>query len=184
VREVGERYVAAMPTLAAILLVGHGATARDTPRDFVAELKQLERERERRGDTHMSDREAELDRIIRHWPRTPTSDPYKHGLESIAASLATRIAPRKLVVGYNEFCAPSVDEALAELIADGIRTITIVTTMFTPGGSHAEIDIPNIVQKARERYASATIHYAWPFDPAGIADFLARHLEAHSKLGT
>jgi sirohydrochlorin cobaltochelatase len=171
-----------MPALEAVLLVGHGATARDTPRDVVAELKQLERERERRGDTELSDREVELDRTIRNWPRTPTSDPYKHGLESIATRLATRIAPRKLVVAYNEFCAPSVDEALAELIADGVRTITIVTTMFTPGGSHAEVDIPELVRKARERYAAATIHYAWPFDPAGIADFLARHLDTHSKL--
>ncbi len=173
-----------MPVLDAALLVGHGATARDTPRDIVSELKQLELERERRGETRMSDREVELDHTIRNWPRTPMSDPYKHGLESIAVRLAERIAPRKLVVAYHEFCAPSVDQAIAELIADGIRTITIVTTMFTPGGSHAEIDIPELVRKARERHASATIRYAWPFDPDGIANFLAQHLEAHSKLGS
>jgi sirohydrochlorin cobaltochelatase len=164
----------------AVLLVGHGATARDTPRNLVSELKQLERERESRGDTRMCDREVDLDRTIRGWPRAPLSDPYKHGLETIAARLAGRVAPRKLVVAYNEFCAPSVDDAIAKLIADGIRTITIVTTMFTPGGSHAEIDIPALVQKARERHTSTTIRYAWPFDPDGIADFLAQHLKAHS----
>jgi sirohydrochlorin cobaltochelatase len=171
-----------MPALEAVVLVGHGATARDTPRDIVSELKQLEREREHHRDMQISDRERELDRTIRHWPRTPTSDPYQHGLEGIAVRLAERIAPRKLVVAYNEFCAPSVDQAIAGLIADGIRTITIVTTMFTPGGSHAEIDIPELVQKARERHASVTIRYAWPFDPGGVADFLAQHLETHSKL--
>ena len=165
------------------MLVGHGGIASDTPPELVAELKRLSRERERRGDSTVSDREAELDRTIRLWPRTDSSDPYKRGLEAIGRELAPRIAPRRLVVAYNEFCAPSVDGAIDRLVIDGAAKITLVTTMFTPGGSHAEIDIPNLVRGAAARHRGVDIEYAWPFHVDGIAEFLARHLTAHSGRG-
>jgi hypothetical protein len=54
----------------AIILIGHGAVASDTPKALVSELKALEAQRRARGLSEMSAREAELDKLIREWPRT------------------------------------------------------------------------------------------------------------------
>jgi sirohydrochlorin cobaltochelatase len=101
-----------MNTNEAVVLIGHGGSATDTPRALVGELKRLEAERQARRELTMSPREAELDRQVRAWPRTPETDPYKYGVEEIAQALAPRLGGRRLVVAYNEFCAPSVEDAI------------------------------------------------------------------------
>ena len=169
-----------MSERAAIVLVGHGGIAKGIPPELVGELKRLEAERQRGGEAHMSEREAELDRQVRNWPRTPESDPYKFGLEALANRLAPRLGGRRLMVAYNEFCAPSVDDAIDTLVAEGWNRLTLVTTMFTRGGSHAEFEIPALVAAARQRHPRIRIDYAWPFDLEQIADFLGRHLDACS----
>ena len=173
-----------MARIDAVILVGHGGIATDTPHEVIAEFKNLARERARRGDPHPSAREAELERTIREWPRTESTDPYKRGLESIGRELARRIAPRRLVVAYNEFCAPSVDAAIDALAREGARSITLATTMFTPGGSHSEVDIPKLVREASARHRDVRIEFAWPYDVDGIAEFLARHLAARNDKGS
>jgi len=157
----------------AVILVGHGGIPSDCPGDLVSELKRLEGMRRARGLVEMSPREAELDKQIRDWPRTPESDPYGAGLEKVAQRLRQRVAPRKLVVAYNEFCAPSLEDAIAELVAEGTRRIVLTTTMFTPGGSHSEVEIPEIVELAQKHHPDVEIRYAWPFDLERAADFLA-----------
>ena len=67
----------------AVVLVGHGGLASDMPRGMVQELMALEGRRQASGGP-VTEREAELDRTIRTWPRTPESDPYKTGLERVA----------------------------------------------------------------------------------------------------
>jgi len=161
----------------AVILVGHGAVASDIPKSLVSEFKMLEAQRRARGLTEMSPREAELDKRLREWPRTRETDPYKWGLESLAERLKTRLKGRRLVVAYNEFCAPSVEEAIARLIREGIGRITLVPTMFTPGGVHSEVEIPQIVQTMRRRYPGLVLEYAWPFDLEEVADFLSEHLD-------
>lgn len=170
-----------MSQFEAILLVGHGGIPADAPPELVAELKQLEGARQRRGDTQMSVRETELDNAVRQWPRTRETDPYKYGLEAVAKKLASRIGERRLVVAYNEFCAPSVDDAIASLAREGASKITLATTMFTPGGSHSENEIPTIVHQARRAHPSVEIEYAWPFDLDAVADFLSAHIVRSSS---
>jgi sirohydrochlorin cobaltochelatase len=160
----------------AILLVGHGGVPSDAPKPLVSELKGLEAARRARGETEMGAREAELDRTIRNWPRTPETDPYKWGLESVLDELRPRLGGRRAALAYNEFCAPSVEDAIESLVAEGASRITLVTTMFTRGGSHAEFEIPEIVEASRKRYSGVRIEYVWPFDIARVADFLASHL--------
>ena len=65
-----------LTTTDAIILVGHEAPASDTPNDLIAELKRLEAERHQQKMPEMIPREAELDKLIREWPRTPKTDPY------------------------------------------------------------------------------------------------------------
>lgn len=156
-----------------MILVGHGGVPKDCPGELVSELKRLEAQRRARGLPEMSPREAEVDRQVRQWPRTADNDPYQAGLQSLARRLEARVAPRRLVVAYNEFCAPSVEDAIDRLVAEGTKRITLVTTMFTPGGSHSEQELPEIVAFARHRHPGIEIRYAWPFDLDRAAAFLA-----------
>ena len=166
----------------AVILVGHGAPASDTPKNLVSELKSLEAQRKAKGISSMSDREAELDAQIRSWPRTPETDPYKSGLEKLAAKLQPKLIGIPLIVAYNEFCCPSVEESVAQLVTKRFNHITLVTTMFTPGGSHSEKEIPEIIAQMHQLYPDVFLEYAWPFELEHIADFLAGHLKQVSKL--
>jgi len=160
----------------AVILVGHGGIPTDVPADLVSELKGLEAARRARGGEPPGAREIELDRTLREWPRSRRTDPYKSGLEEVLEALRPRLGGRRLVQAYNEFYAPSVEEALAALVAEGATRIVLLTTMFTRGGAHAEFEIPRIVAEARKQYPDLTIEYVWPFDLARIADFLAAHV--------
>lgn len=161
----------------AVILIGHGAAAADTPRPLIAELKRLEGERLARRDKAMGAREAELDKQVREWPRTPQNDAYKAGVDEIAKALAPKLGGRRLVVAYNEFCAPSVETAIEDLVKEGFTRICLISTMFTRGGMHAEREIPDIVLAAGAAHPGVRIEYAWPFDPDFLADFLAAQLQ-------
>jgi sirohydrochlorin cobaltochelatase len=165
----------------AVVLIGHGASATDTPRQLVAELKRLEGERMARREMEMSPREAEVDKIVREWPRTPDNDAYKAGVDLIAAALAPKLPGKTLVVAYNEFCAPSVEDAIERLVGEGYSRIDLISTMFTRGGIHAECEIPGIVLASRKKYPGVVIEYAWPYEPAFIADFLSAQLTKSAR---
>ena len=160
----------------AVVLIGHGGTATDTPKAMVGELKRLEAERQARRETKMSEREAELDKIVREWPRTPQTDAYKYGVEEIAKALAPKLGGRKLVTAYNEFCTPSVEDAIEALVKEGFTRVSLISTMFTRGGIHAECEIPGIVIEAKKRHPGVVVEYAWPFDADFLADFLSAQL--------
>lgn len=161
----------------AVILIGHGGTALDTPKPMIGELKRLESERQARREIVMSPREAELDKIVREWPRTPDNDAYKIGVDQIAAALSPKLGGRKLVAAYNEFCAPSVEDAIDALVKEGFNRISLISTMYTRGGIHAECEIPGIVTEATKKYPGVVVEYAWPFDAEFIATFLAQQLE-------
>lgn len=159
----------------AVILVGHGGVPKDCPRALVRQLKELEGRRGAHGGPPTPE-ELALDQRIRTWPRTPATDPYQAGIEALAAALRRRLDGTPLVVAYNEFCAPSLADAAAALIADGIRDLTVVPTMLTPGGSHSEIDIPETIAQLRAAHAGVRIQYAWPVDVDVLAAMLATHL--------
>ena len=164
----------------AIVLVGHGGVPKDCPHGLVRTLKQLEAQRRAAG-TPMSPEERELDQKIRRWPRTQETDPYKEGLEVLAAQLRPLLNGDRLAIAYNEFCAPTLEEAVEELIKEGTRDITVVSSMFTAGGSHAEIEIPETVDRLKRAHPDVAIRYAWPFDRQLVAGMLAKHLEQFKR---
>ena len=84
-------------------------------------------------------------------------------------------------VAYNEFCAPTLEEAVADLVRQGVSDIMVITTMFTPGGSHAEVEIPETLEHLRKQYSSLTLRYAWPFDLNLVARMLAEQVVQCSK---
>lgn len=151
---------------------------RDFPRQRLAELKRLESARREQCERAPSARELELEHELRTWPRDASTDPYRAGVLGIAEDLRRRISPAQLHVAFNEFCAPSVPEALETAIRDGCRRIVVISTMLTPGGSHSEIEIPEAIAEVRAAHPDVEIVYAWPFEPARVAEMLATKIAA------
>ncbi len=119
---------------------------------------------------------AELDAQIRNWPRRPGNDPYKEGLEKVAQALKPLLPTDLFAIGYNEFCRPSIPEALEEVIGKGATRVLVIPSMLTPGGVHSEIDIPRALEEIRKKHPAVTIEYLWPFDLEAVAELLAAQL--------
>ena len=159
-----------------VVLVGHGGIPKDYPGELVTKLKRLEAQRRAAG-VPMSPEEYELDQKIRLWPRTPETDPYQAGLELLATRLNPLLHGARFSTAYNEFCTPTLSEAIEQQIADGTKDMTVISTMFTPGGSHSEYEIPEEMDELRQKYPDVTLTYAWPFDLDKVAEMLSEHIK-------
>jgi sirohydrochlorin cobaltochelatase len=162
-----------------VILVGHGGIPKGCPQELVTKLKRLEGQRRSAG-TPLSTEEHELDTKIRQWPRTPDTDPYQSGLEAVAAQLRSKLGEVLFAVAYNEFCAPTLEESVEKLIKTGATHIIVTTTMFTPGGSHSEVEIPEILDHLRPLYPGVELRYAWPFDLSLVANTLTEQIKRFS----
>ena len=159
-----------------VVLVGHGGIPKDYPQELVTKLKRLEAQRRASGNP-MSQEELELDTKIRTWPRTEKTDPYQAGLESLATHVRPLLNGAQFALAYNEFCGPTLSEAIEDLIGKGATKITIVSTMFTPGGSHSEFEIPEELLELKARHSDVTLNYAWPYDLNHVARMLLDHIQ-------
>ncbi|MEY4704638.1 MAG: hypothetical protein RL042_834 [Nitrospirota bacterium] len=166
-------------TTRGVILVGHGGIPKGCPQELVTKLKRLEGQR-RAAKMPPSAEEIELDTKIRQMPRTPETDPYQSGLESVAAQLKATLGDVLFAVAYNEFCAPTLEASVEELVQKGATHITVTTTMFTPGGSHSEVEIPEILDDLRPQYPGVELRYAWPFDLQLVASTLAEQVKRFS----
>lgn len=160
----------------AVVLIGHGAPATDCPPRLVGELMGLEWRGEAPGNHSLQGRSKELDAQIRNWPRNPRNDPYKEGLEQVARALQPLLPTELFAVGYNEFCRPSIHEAVEGVISQGAKKVLVVPSMLTPGGLHSEVDIPKALEELRGRHPGVEIRYVWPFDLKEVAALLAGHI--------
>ena len=158
-----------------VVLVGHGGIAKDCPAELVSKLKRLEVQRRAAG-IPPSVEEQELDARIRRWPRTAATDPYRAGLEAVGAALRPLLNGALFALAYNEFCAPTVEQSIEDLIGRGAAEIIVATTMLTPGGAHSEIEIPEILHSMRKKHPNVAIEYAWPFAPSVIAEILHKQV--------
>jgi sirohydrochlorin cobaltochelatase len=120
-----------------------------------------------------SSRFKELEARMRAFPRNETNDPFWKGSRDLAAALE-KACGLPVLLGFNEFCAPSLDEVFDQAAANDVQKIIIVTPMMTRGGEHAEGDIPASIDRARRRHPGLTFIYAWPFDTGAVAEFLAK----------
>ncbi len=169
------------PDHLAVVLIGHGAPATDCPPQLVGELMSLEWRQAAAppngASPHRAEgRVAELDAAIRDWPRHSGNDPYRAGLERLADTLRPLLPTGRLAVGYNEFCRPSIAEAVEAVIRDGATRVLVIPSMLTPGGVHAERDIPQALEALRRAHPEAAIEYVWPFDLRQVAALLASHV--------
>ena len=164
----------------AVVLIGHGAPATDCPPQMVGELMSLEwRGGSPRGPTNgLEKRAAELDARIRDWPRHSGNDPYKAGLEKLASGLKPLLPTSLFAIGYNEFCRPSIPEAVEGVIRQGATRVLVIPSMLTPGGLHSEVDIPKALDALKARHPAVSIEYLWPFDLNQVARLLASHIQS------
>lgn len=162
-----------------VILVGHGGIPKGCPQELVTKLKRLEAQR-RAAQLPPSSEELELDAKIRQWPRTTETDPYQAGLEAVATRLRSQLEAALFAVAYNEFCAPTLEESVEALIKQGATHIIVTTTMFTPGGSHSEVEIPEILDHLRPKHPQVVLRYAWPFDLELVANTLAEQIRRFS----
>lgn len=157
-----------------IVLAMHGAPALDFPREKLHEFLGLHSHTEHHhggGDGH-DERYHELETEIRSWPRTEKNDPFYNGAKRMADELK-EAAGMEVVLGFNEFCAPSIEGAIEEAVKSGAEKIVVITPMMTQGGEHAGRDIPDALNRSRRQFPDVEIRYVWPFDSEEVAQFLA-----------
>jgi sirohydrochlorin cobaltochelatase len=162
------------PMETAIVLAMHGAPPKDFSGQELTEYFGLHARVERAGEKEraaLATRHGELEAKMRAWPRTAANDPFHAGSLAIAKALAN-VSGLAVILGFNEFCAPSLEEALGQAALE-YRRVIVVTPMLTAGGEHAGADIPAAIERARIRNPRADFRYAWPFEPAEVAAFLA-----------
>lgn len=155
-----------------VILVGHGGIPTDCPPELVSEFKRLETSSKGRPSPRLS----ELDKKLRTWPRTPRNDPYKPGLEAVAEALRQALPDHLVLEAYNEFCAPSLEDAVETAVKAGMAEVTVITTMYTRGGVHSETDIPEILSGLRKKHPKVSFRYAWPFDLKALGGLLASEI--------
>ena len=158
-----------------LILIGHGGLPSDIPKEIVEDFMKVHKHRVRTG-TPITLKEKELDKVIRFWARSPATDPYKYGLEKLAAHLAPQLEDYILMTAYNEFCYPSIEQAADVLAEKGVTQVILVTTMITPGGSHSEKEIPEEIEALRLKYPDVNYQYAWPYDLGIFSNLLADHI--------
>ncbi|MCX7975378.1 MAG: CbiX/SirB N-terminal domain-containing protein [Candidatus Aminicenantes bacterium] len=158
----------------AIVLAMHGGLPQDFPQAKLNEYFQLSLKAEKDCASFTPEekrRWQELEREIRNWPRNETNDPFYVGSLKIAQALEA-LARSKVFLGFNEFCSPSVEEALERASQSEAEIIIVLTPMLTPGGHHAAAEIPKAIEQVKVKYPEKKIIYAWPFEPEEVARFL------------
>jgi len=162
-----------------IVLAMHGAPPKDFPGRETSEFFGLHARLEHASGPErdaLERRHHELEAKMRAWPRTVENDPFHAGSQELAARLQ-EVVDRKVILGFNEFCVPGLDEALDQAAARGPARVLVVTPMMTRGGEHSEVDIPAAIRRAEARHPGLKVHYAWPFPVEAVARFLAAQLE-------
>jgi sirohydrochlorin cobaltochelatase len=155
----------------------HGAPPDQVPQREVVELVGLHQALEHVPAfvrAVLERRYRHLDAKIRAWPRTAHNDPFWAGSQELAEHLRSATGS-EVIVGFNEFCAPTLDAALDQAAGQAEHVI-VVTPMMTRGGEHSEIEIPSSVKRAQERHPAVAFQYAWPLDISEVASFLAAQI--------
>jgi sirohydrochlorin cobaltochelatase len=167
-----------------IVLVMHGVPPSDFPRREIAEFMALHSRLEHGGfPPHergaAEARYVEMDARIRNWPRHRENDAFFVASHDLTEELA-KVTGCPVVLGFNEFCAPTVPAALNQAAEEAERVV-VITPMLTPGGEHAEKEIPEQVEEARGRHPGVEFAYVWPYQMADVAAFLAERIHAFAR---
>jgi sirohydrochlorin cobaltochelatase len=165
-----------------IILAMHGMPPNDFPQKETLDYFMLHSRLENMPGPPpptMQQQFEELDSKMRKWPRTQENDQYSFTSNKLAAALSKQTG-HSVVVGFNEFCSPSLDEAFEEAIQLNPDKIIVVTPMMTQGGEHSEKDIPEAIERAKKKNPTIKFSYVWPFNISKIAAFLSEQIKDYS----
>ncbi len=156
----------------------HGTPPLDFPKEEKAALFSLRAQLKHppADASELKHRLKTLDLKMRRWPRTAKNDPFYAGSHNLAGHLREETG-WNVIVGFNEFCSPDIVEAMDQAVATLSKKVIVITPMMTQGGSHSKGDIPEAIQRAREKHPSSEIIYAWPFPATDVAHFLAKQID-------
>lgn len=91
--------------------------------------------------------------LFAHGSREPEwSEPFTR----LARRVGERRPEARVVNAYLEHIAPTLDEAVASLAAEGAHEIVVAPLFFAPGG-HVTRDLPRIVASLRAKHPSASL---------------------------
>ncbi|HUW90999.1 MAG TPA: CbiX/SirB N-terminal domain-containing protein [Candidatus Nanopelagicaceae bacterium] len=164
-----------------IILAMHGMPPNDFPQKETLDYFMLHSRIENMPGpppSVMQQQYEELDKKMRNWPRTQENDSYYHASNELAEGISKQTG-YKVIVGFNEFCSPSLDEAFVAASKDGSEKIIVITPMMTRGGEHSEKDIPEAIERTRKKFPNIQFSYVWPFNISKVAAFLAEQIRDH-----
>jgi len=87
--------------------------------------------------------------LFAHGSRDPL---WRAPLEAVAARIAAQQPGRPVACAYLELCAPTLPDAVAQLVAEGARQVAVVP-MFLGTGKHAREDLPVLVEQLRASHS-------------------------------
>ena len=126
----------------------------------------------------MQQQYEELDNKMRNWPRNQENDSYFYASNELAEEISSQIG-YNVIVGFNEFCSPSLDDAFEAASKESYEKIIVITPMMTRGGEHSEKDIPEAIERARKKFPNTQFSYVWPFNISKVAAFLGEQIQEH-----
>ena len=160
-----------------IVLAMHGTPPNDFPKDDAAHFFRLHSQLHSEKATEtLKRRHDELEDKMRNWPRTAQNDPFFVASHNLGSQLK-KVSGDDVIVGFNEFCAPSLDDAFDQAVEKGASNIIVVTAMMVGGGKHAEIDIPAAIKRAQNEYPRIMFYYVWPYEITSLAEFMNDHIK-------
>ncbi len=160
----------------ALVIAAHGIPPSDYPGMKVGLLMMLEILNEKVHWGWLEKWRSRLDHEVRTWKRTSQTDPYQSAVEKLASRLSGHLG-MPVYVGYNEFCAPTVAEAIEQALSQGASSVTVVSTMLIRGNTHTESEIAETVLQVAQAHPEARILYAFPVDEELVIDLLATHVQ-------
>ena len=170
-----------------IVLAAHGAPPSDFPHPELSEFfklhAQLESSHHAQGNGNalaIQDRYAVLETKLRSWPRNDKNDPFFASSVALGRELE-RQSGMQVLVGFNEYCAPSLEDSLAWAAKSGADRVIVITPMLTAGGAHAAVDIPVTIKTVQTKNPDVEFIYAWPFEREEVASFLAQQVQKYEE---
>jgi sirohydrochlorin cobaltochelatase len=161
-----------------IVLAMHGSPPLDFPGEEMAFFygTHLHIEHDPNSVDDKTKKRAEaIEEKMKNWSRTAENDPYYTAGMKIGKNIEETTGIETFV-GFNEFCNPTIQDALLEALKSNPDKIFVTTTMMTPGGEHQEKDIPEAINEITEKYPDKEIIYVWPYDITEVAKFIGDHI--------
>jgi len=164
-----------------IVVANHGTPPADFPPNERAEFSMLNA-RDQRGalDAKAKQRLEEISSKMRAWPRSEKNDPYLKSTRELAAALKEKMGCAVLV-GYNDFCDPSIADVCNRAAEQGAKNVFVITPMMMGGGKHSEVDIPEQIRSAAQKHPDVQFVYVWPVPMQDIVDFFVGQIQKKQK---